>query len=65
MSRREAFTVLGLSENATPEEIKSAFRSLAKIHHPDRFQEFGHEAAQTANFIFQRINLAYLTLIDN
>ena len=28
--------ILGLSDHATPEEIKQAFRRLAAKHHPDR-----------------------------
>uniref|UniRef100_A0A165Y7W9 J domain-containing protein n=1 Tax=Daucus carota subsp. sativus TaxID=79200 RepID=A0A165Y7W9_DAUCS len=36
-SRRPAslYEVLGLSKNASSVEIKSAYRSLAKMHHPD------------------------------
>jgi DnaJ-class molecular chaperone len=31
----ESLKVLGLSTSATPDEIRAAFRKLAKIHHPD------------------------------
>ncbi|MGQ0741961.1 MAG: DnaJ domain-containing protein [Alphaproteobacteria bacterium] len=35
MSRAEAFSVLGLSEGATPDEIRAAHRRLIKQAHPD------------------------------
>ena len=30
------YDVLGVSENATQEDIKKAFRQKSKEHHPDR-----------------------------
>jgi DnaJ-class molecular chaperone len=32
---RDPYTVLGVARTASEKEIKTAFRSLAKIHHPD------------------------------
>jgi len=32
----ECFTVLGVSENATEEEVKTAYKKLAIVHHPDK-----------------------------
>jgi curved DNA-binding protein len=49
------YETLGVAKTATPEELKSAFRKLAKQHHPD----LGGDAAK-----FQQINEAYETLSD-
>ena len=44
------FTDLGLTPQATPDEVKAAWRSLAATHHPDR----GGQAAE-----FSRLRQAY------
>lgn len=49
------YTTLGVSPNATPDEIKKAYRKLASKHHPDK-------GGSTATF--QKIQTAYDTLID-
>ena len=49
------YETLGVSENASAEEIKSAFKRLAKQHHPD----MGGEQVK-----FQQISDAYTTLKD-
>jgi DnaJ-domain-containing protein 1 len=36
LQRQQALTVLGLPLNATPQQIKRRYRTLAKKHHPDR-----------------------------
>ena len=36
MSRTEAFQVLGLAEDATPEQVRDAHRKLMMANHPDR-----------------------------
>ncbi|MDI9325606.1 MAG: J domain-containing protein [Alphaproteobacteria bacterium] len=49
------YKTLGVQKNATQDEIKKAFRSLAQKHHPDK----GGSADQ-----FKKINEAYQTLGD-
>ena len=36
MSKRDYYEVLGVGKNATEQEIKSAYRRLARQHHPDK-----------------------------
>lgn len=35
LQRQQALAVLGLSANATPQQIKRRYRALAKQYHPD------------------------------
>ncbi|MDE2183078.1 MAG: J domain-containing protein [Alphaproteobacteria bacterium] len=56
---RDPYEVLGVSKNAGEAEIKKAFRSLAKKHHPDT--KGGDKAAQKR---FQEISAAYDILGD-
>ena len=36
IERQQALNVLGLPPNATPQQIKRRYRTLAKKYHPDR-----------------------------
>jgi len=49
------YDILGVHKNSTPEEIKTAYRNLAKIHHPDK----GGSKEE-----FSRIQMAYDVLSD-
>jgi DnaJ-domain-containing protein 1 len=59
LKRLKALAVLGLDENASVEDIKSAYRRLSQVHHPDRFMNSGPEAVAAATESFKRIHAAY------
>lgn len=52
------YTKLGISETATPEEIRAAYLRLIKIYHPDR------NINSEAETICRKINQAYEVLSD-
>ena len=53
------YSVLGVARDATAEEIKTAFRRLAALHHPDK-----NPNDHTAPDRFKEINHAYQILSD-
>lgn len=58
-TRKEAFKVLGLSESASTEEIKKAYRKLALKWHPDKWSDKSQEEQKTATEKFKEISVAY------
>ena len=61
-SIKQYLSVLGLSEGATKDEIKSAYRSLAKEFHPDKLNGMSQGIKDLAKEKFQQIQLAYENL---
>ena len=56
--KRDYYEILGVSQDATNEEIKSCFRKLAFQYHPD------HNRDGDAEEKFKEINEAYQVISD-
>ncbi len=57
---KDPYEVLGVSRGASEEEVKTAYRALAKKYHPDKYA--GSDLADLANEKMQEINEAYDTI---
>src|SRR3990172_3745971 len=57
---KDLYKVLGISRDADIKEIRTAYRRLAKIHHPDRNMD-----KLTSESAFKEIQEAYETLKDS
>jgi DnaJ-domain-containing protein 1 len=55
--RREALAMLGLEEGAAPEEIRTAWRRMVRLNHPDRARD--EEARLRATRRTSELNAAY------
>ena len=54
-----AYKILGVDPSASDEEVKKAYREMAKKNHPDLVSNLGDEVRQAAEKKFQEINGAY------
>lgn len=59
MAKRDYYEVLGVPRSATADDVKKAFRKLARQYHPDVNKDAGAEAK------FKEINEAYEVLSDD
>jgi molecular chaperone DnaJ len=58
MAARDYYEILGVARTASAEELKSAFRQLARKYHPDVNKD------PDAEKVFKEINEAYGVLSD-
>jgi len=59
MAKRDFYDILGVNKNASPEELKSAYRKLAVKHHPDK-----NPGDKTSEDKFKEAGEAYGILSD-
>lgn len=54
----DAYQVLGISPNATDDEVRRAYRKMALQYHPDRVATLGDDVKEAAQKKFQELNNA-------
>lgn len=54
-----AYKILGIDANATDDEVKKAYRDMAKKYHPDKVAYLGEDVRKSAEQKLQEVNEAY------
>lgn len=62
VSKRDYYEILGVDRNVSDDDLKKAYRKLARQHHPDL--HVGDQQKKSAEEKFKEINEAYETLSD-
>ena len=57
-----AYKILGIPANVTDEELKTAYREMAKKYHPDKVSHLGEDVKKAAEEKFMKVNEAYETI---
>ena len=64
IDKEDYFQMLGLTQEATPEEVKVAYFALARIWHPDKLPAHLAEVKDACSRVFARMSEAHQTLSD-
>lgn len=64
MADKDYYEILGVDKKASGDEIKSAYRKLAKKYHPDLYTNASESEKKNAEAKFKEINHAYDVLSD-
>lgn len=59
---RAAYAILEITQDASEEDIKKAYKRMAMKYHPDKVAHLGTDAQRAANEKFKEVNLAYETI---
>ena len=62
INKDKYYIELGISKDATPEEIKKAYRGMAMKYHPDKANNLDEETKNKYEAKFKQINEAYENL---
>jgi DnaJ like chaperone protein len=61
----KAYEIIGVPADASEEELKKAYRELAKLHHPDRFATDGEGQQALAKERFVKMQNAYELILES
>jgi hypothetical protein len=61
---QDYYKMLGVDQNATPEQIQAAFFQLAKVWHPDRLPPALLDVKDACSKVFTHLTEAHATLMD-
>ena len=61
-SRDSAYKILEIEKSATDDEVKKAYRKMAKKYHPDKVAHLGKEHQKGAEEKFRQVQEAYETI---
>lgn len=64
MADKSYYEILGVDKNASADELKSAYRKLAKKYHPDMYAGASEAEKKDAEAKFKEVNHAYDVLSD-
>ena len=59
VGRDSDYEILGITKDATNDEVKKAYKRMAMKHHPDKVAGMGEEVTRKATEKFQAVNEAY------
>lgn len=62
--RKDYYKILGVSKDASDDEIKKAYRKRALVHHPDRHSNASEEEKKEQEIKFKEVGEAYSVLSD-